>query len=144
MSDGCVDDTAKALALEPLSPLLGLVLRPILNGVSDFFLSAFKAFDEKMGSFASSALSLTNFAKSPKVTIFLDFVRASWVCWHHFTPEYEGSLLLTSQRVSVESRSPIDCIVFMASSQRTRKSENSWIPLQSPLLIFGQLLRLDL
>ena len=77
---GCVDDTAKVLALKLLSPLLDLVLRPILDRVSDFFLSAFKAFGEKMGSFASSASSLTNFAKSPKVTIFLDFVRASWAC----------------------------------------------------------------
>lgn len=104
-----------------------------------FFLSAFKAFGEKMGSFTNFALSLTNFVKSPKVTIFLCFVCASWACRHHFTPEYEGSLLLTRRRVSVKSRSPIDCIVFIASSQRMRKSENSWIPLLSLLLIFGQI-----
>ena len=135
-----MDDTAKALALELLSPLLDLVRRPILKGVSDFFLSAFKALGEKMGSFASSASYLTNFTKSPKVKIFLDFVRASWACRHHFTPEYEGSfLLLTRRRVSVELRSPIDCIVFMASSQRTRKSENSWIPLLSPSSSLGDM-----
>ena len=91
----CVDDTAKVLALKLLSPLLDLALCPILNRVSDFFLSTFKTFGETMGSFASSGSSLTNFAKSSKVTIFLDFVCALWACRHHFTPEYEGSLLLT-------------------------------------------------
>ena len=51
---------------------------PDLIWVSVFFLSAFKASGEKIGSFASSASSLTNFVKSLKVTIFIDLVCASW------------------------------------------------------------------
>ena len=113
---------------------LDLFLHPHLGWAPVFFCSAFNASSEKIGSFASSASPLTKFSKALNVTIFLDLVCVSWACRHHLTAEYEGSLLLTRRRVSLESRSPIDCIVFIDSSQRTRKSKKSWRPLLSPSL----------
>ena len=65
-------------ALTLPSPFLFyLPFHPKLMWVSVFFLSAFKASSEKIGSFARSASSLANFVKSLKVTIFIDLVCAS-------------------------------------------------------------------
>ena len=70
-------------------PLAPSTLFPNLGWftVTFLFLYFFSASGEKIGSFASCAFSLTNFAKSLKVIIFFVFVCASWACLQHLTPE---------------------------------------------------------
>ena len=80
---------------------------------------------EKTGSFAKSDSSLTKLTNSLNDTLVRDFVQVSYAWQHHLILEYEDSLVLTRTRFSFESNSLIDSIIFTASWQRNRKSENS-------------------
>ena len=145
VSPGFVTDEKKAWPVRVSLHRFGLVTWTGCSFVSvTLLLSLLRASGDNKGSLATSVSCVTNWMKFLNRTEFWHLACSSLTNLHQLMPQWEGRFADRVASIWLESSSTINFKVFITSWKHTKKSENSWSPLESPSFKFGQFSKFDL